>query len=44
MHPVLFSIGGLDIYTYGVFVTLGLFVGLLLLEKQAKKEVSMSIL
>jgi prolipoprotein diacylglyceryltransferase len=34
MHPVLFSIGGLDIYTYGVFVTLGLFVGLLLLEKQ----------
>lgn len=38
MHPVLFSIGGLDIYTYGVFVTLGLFVGLLLLEKQAKKR------
>lgn len=38
MHPVLFSIGNLDIYTYGLFVALGIFAALLLLEKEAKKR------
>ncbi|MDD4264008.1 MAG: prolipoprotein diacylglyceryl transferase [Firmicutes bacterium] len=38
MYPILFSIGSISVYTYGVFVALGIFVGLMLLEKQAKKR------
>lgn len=36
MYPILFNIGSLSVYTYGAFVALGIFCGLLLLEKQAR--------
>jgi phosphatidylglycerol:prolipoprotein diacylglycerol transferase len=38
MYPILFSIGGLSVYTYGFFVALGIFTGLMLLDKQATKN------
>jgi len=38
MYPVLFKIGPVTIYTYGVMVALGLIVGLYLAIKQAKRE------
>jgi phosphatidylglycerol:prolipoprotein diacylglycerol transferase len=37
MHPVLFTIGGLTIHTYGFFVALGFFFGILLAKSQAQK-------
>ncbi|MGQ9569483.1 MAG: prolipoprotein diacylglyceryl transferase [Thermodesulfovibrionales bacterium] len=38
MHPILFKIGPLTIYTYGVLVAAGFLLGLGLAVKQAKKE------
>jgi len=38
MHPILFKIGPLTIYTYGVMVALGIFFGSLVLMKLAEKE------
>ena len=38
MHPVLFQIGPLTIYTYGVFVASGFILGISLALRQAKKE------
>lgn len=38
MHPVLFKIGPLTIYTYGVLVAAGFLLGLGLAVRQAKKE------
>jgi len=38
MHPVLFHIGHLTIYTYGVFVATGLLLGISLALRQAKRE------
>ena len=37
MHPVLFRIGGLTIHTYGFFVALGFFSGILLAKNEAKR-------
>jgi phosphatidylglycerol:prolipoprotein diacylglycerol transferase len=38
MHPVLCQVGPLTIYTYGLFVALGLLVGLSLALKEAKRK------
>ena len=38
MHPILFHFGPLTIYTYGLFVALGLLVGLSLALKEAKRK------
>jgi len=38
MHPVLFHLGPLTIYTYGFFVAVGLLVGLSLALKEAKRK------
>lgn len=38
MHPVLFKIGPVTIYTYGSMVALGFLVGMYLAIKQAKRE------
>ncbi len=38
MHPILIKVGPVTIHTYGFFVSLGFFIGLLLAVKQAKKE------
>jgi len=35
MHPVLFKVGGLTIYTYGFFVAAGFFSGILLAKNEA---------
>jgi phosphatidylglycerol:prolipoprotein diacylglycerol transferase len=38
MHPILFQIGPITIYTYGVLVALGIFFGSLILVKLAERE------
>ena len=38
MHPILFKIGPITIYTYGVMVAIGIFFGSLILMKLAEKE------
>lgn len=38
MHPILFRLGPITIYTYGVMVALGIFFGSLVLVKLAEKE------
>ncbi|MEW6410447.1 MAG: prolipoprotein diacylglyceryl transferase [Nitrospirota bacterium] len=38
MHPILFKIGPITIYTYGVLITAGFLLGLALAVRQAKKE------
>ncbi len=38
MHPVLFRIGPVTIYTYGVFVATGFLLGVALAIRQSKKE------
>ena len=38
MHPILFKIGPITIYTYGVMVALGIFFGSLVLVKLAERE------
>jgi len=38
MHPILFKIGSLTIYTYGVFVFLGVIIGYSLSLKEAKSH------
>jgi len=38
MHPVLFQIGPITIYTYGVFVACGFILGISLALRQAKRE------
>lgn len=38
MHPILFKLGPITVYTYGVFVFLGVLAGYLFCLKQAKKE------
>ena len=38
MHPILFSIGRINIYTYGVFIASAFFLGIGLAVKEAKKE------
>jgi len=38
MHPVLFKLGPLTIYTYGVFVASGFILGISLALRQARKE------
>lgn len=38
MHPILFTLGNLPIYTYGLLVALGIFVALLLFEKETQKR------
>ncbi|HAX98096.1 MAG TPA: prolipoprotein diacylglyceryl transferase [Candidatus Atribacteria bacterium] len=38
MHPILCQVGPLTIYTYGLFVALGLLLGLSLALKEAKRE------
>ncbi|MDR1952146.1 MAG: prolipoprotein diacylglyceryl transferase [Elusimicrobiota bacterium] len=38
MHPILFSIGGFTLYSYGFFVALGFAAGMFYLSYQAKKS------
>ncbi len=38
MHPILFKIGPITIYTYGVMVALGIFFGSLILVRLSEKE------
>ncbi len=38
MHPILLSIGPINIYTYGVFIASAFFLGIGLAVKEAKKE------
>ena len=38
MHPVLFKVGPVTIYTYGFFVFLGVIAGYLVCSRQAKRE------
>jgi len=38
MHPILFKLGPITIYTYGVMVALGIFFGSLILVKLAERE------
>ncbi len=38
MHPILFKIGPITIYTYGVMVALGIFFGSLVLVKLSERE------
>ncbi len=38
MHPILFKIGPITIYTYGFLVAAGFLLGLTLAIRQAKKE------
>lgn len=38
MYPILFSIGNVPIYTYGLMVALGIFTALMMFEKQAEKR------
>ena len=38
MHPILFKIGPITIYTYGVMVALGIFFGSLILVKLSERE------
>ncbi len=38
MHPILFKIGPITIYTYGVMVALGIFFGSLILVRLAERE------
>ena len=37
MYPVLFQIGPVSIYTYGLFVALGFLVGILVAKKEAAR-------
>ena len=37
MDPIMFSIFGIDIYWYSVFILIGIIIGMILLEKEAKK-------
>jgi len=38
MHPILFKLGPITIYTYGVLVAIGIFVGSVILMKLAERE------
>ena len=38
MHPILFKIGPVTIYTYGFFVATGLMLGISLALRQAKEK------
>ena len=37
MDPIMFSIFGIDIYWYSVFILIGIIIGIILLEKEDKK-------
>ena len=38
MHPILFSIGSLHLYSFGVMVALGTFVSLFLMSRRARRD------
>jgi phosphatidylglycerol:prolipoprotein diacylglycerol transferase len=38
MYPMLFKIGGVPIYTYGFFVFLGVLIGYLVAQRQARRQ------
>ncbi|HIE36461.1 MAG TPA: prolipoprotein diacylglyceryl transferase, partial [Candidatus Omnitrophica bacterium] len=38
MHPILFRVGPITIYTYGLFIFLGILVAYLITLREAKKE------
>ena len=38
MHPILFKLGPITIYSYGLMIALGIMVGLFLARRQAKRE------
>jgi phosphatidylglycerol---prolipoprotein diacylglyceryl transferase len=42
MHPVLFEIGGITVYTYGFMIALGAIAGVSYMALQGKKEVGLS--
>jgi phosphatidylglycerol:prolipoprotein diacylglycerol transferase len=42
MHPVLFELGPITIYTYGFFIAVGATLAFLYMARQAKKEFAMS--
>jgi len=37
MHPILLKIGDITIHTYGFFVAMGFFAGILLANSEAKR-------
>ena len=42
MHPVLFHLGSITLYTYGFFIALGAVIGGLYMWLQGKKRYSMT--
>lgn len=42
MHPILFELGGITVYSYGFFIALGVVAGVAYLVKQGKKEVGLT--
>lgn len=42
MHPVLFEIGGITIYTYGFFIAIGVISGVAYMAIRGKKEVGLT--
>lgn len=42
MHPVLFELGGISVYSYGFFIALGAVAGVAYLVIRGKKEVSLT--
>ncbi len=42
MHPVLFEIGGIAIYSYGFMIALGAIAGVIYMVKQGKREVGLT--
>lgn len=42
MHPILFEIGNVTIYSYGFFIALGAIAGVWYMAKQGKKEVGLT--
>src|SRR5688572_2810663 len=42
MHPILFEIGGITVYSYGFMIAIGALAGVLYMAIQGKKEVGLT--
>jgi phosphatidylglycerol---prolipoprotein diacylglyceryl transferase len=42
MYPILFDVGGITVYTYGLFIAIGAIAGVAYMAIQGKKEVGLS--
>ena len=42
MHPILFQIGGFNVYTYGFMIAIGAVAGVAYLAIQGKKELGLT--